>query len=450
MPKSDLLRIEDLSLDLKNFRTIPQKNEIEAIRTMTSISPDRFYGLMASILDDGLFLTENLIILKNDQMTVKEGNRRAAIMKLIHGIYELEQFTIPSNLRDKIKSLNDSWYEENVLIPCTIFEMAESKTVDRIVNLIHGKGEKASRDQWTSVARARHNRDENKKTEYGLDLLEKYLVNGQNVTLKQKERWSGDYPVTVLEEGIRKILERLGFKNFSDLIAKYPMIDLRVGLEDLIHDIGNGVIQFKHIRNLEIDFAHKYDIPLIEQSSEDDENDESDDEGSSNGTSKGKSKKKKTSKTAAATNTSRFVKTLLRKFHPRGDNRQKVVTIRDEMRNLDISKTPLAFCFLLRSIFEISAKAYCKDHEIKIVDKKGNNKKLVDLLHEITNHLTKDEKDKTMVKTLHGALTELAKPKGILSVTSMNQLVHSESFSVIPSDVCTLFGSIFPLLQEMN
>jgi hypothetical protein len=51
---------------------------------------------------------------------------------------------------------------------------------------------------------------------------------------------------------------------------------------------------------------------------------------------------------------------------------------------------------------------------------------------------------------LHGAMTEIAKTEGILSVTSMNQLVHNTTFSVTTGDVCTTFGNIYPLLEAMN
>ena len=72
------------------------------------------------------------------------------------------------------------------------------------------------------------------------------------------------------------------------------------------------------------------------------------------------------------------------------------------------------------------------------------------VLRDITNHLTKNKADKERTKQLHGAMTELARPEGLLSVTSMNQLVHSPKFSVTTGDVCQLFGNIFPLLEAMN
>ena len=105
-------------------------------------------------------------------------------------------------------------------------------------------------------------------------------------------------------------------------------------------------------------------------------------------------------------------------------------------------------------MFEISAKAYCADHGSSggpsYLKKNGTNKSLAVILKEIQNHITKNNTDKEKMKELHGAITELAKPEGLLSVTSMNQLVHNTSFSIQANDISILFGNIFPLLEEMN
>lgn len=117
---------------------------------------------------------------------------------------------------------------------------------------------------------------------------------------------------------------------------------------------------------------------------------------------------------------------------------------------LDIKKTPMAFCFLLRSAFEISAKEFCSENNISIVKKGNQNKTLAELLNDAVNHLTEDGKNPGMQKVLHGARTEITKSEGILSVTSMNQLVHNSTFAIAPSDICTIFGNIYPLLEAMN
>ncbi|WP_395005150.1 hypothetical protein, partial [Undibacterium sp.] len=157
---------------------------------------------------------------------------------------------------------------------------------------------------------------------------------------------------------------------------------------------------------------------------------------------------------AVAIGDPRAVKRTLRKFSPLGNNRQKVVTLLKEILKLKLDDNPIAFCFLLRSMFEISAKAYCDDHQTvggpAYTKANGDHFTLADILEKITKHLTNTMQDLAKVKVLHGAMTELKKKDGILSVTSMNQLVHNPLFSVIPKDIAILFGNIYPLLEAMN
>lgn len=486
MPLAKFIDIKDLYLDLKNPRTVPQENEEKAIETMISIKPDRFNAVMESILDDGYLTTESIIVLNDGQYTVKEGNRRIAILKLIHGIYDKKNYAIPSNIQNRIDDLTPEWLAANRSIPCGVYSTDEADLVDKIVNLTHAKGEKASRDPWTSVAKARHNRDVKGGTELGLDLLEKYLKDGKNINQSQKERWSGDYPLTVLDEALRKVYERTEFASVSDLVNAYPKINHRLALEEILLDVGQERIGFKQIREKEVDFllpyglAPKVDTTKEETAPPDDDptnkagstkgtpapqqlNDKTP-EGGTSGTPEAESPELPEIPTTPAPSqpekpkspqlgTPKYVKGVLRKFNTKG-NRQKVVALKAEMCELNIQKTPMAFCFLLRSAFEISAKAYANDNGISIekTNKKGDvqNKTLAELLREIVSHLTNNGKNKGMEKELHGALTEITKSEGILSVTSMNQLVHGTTFSIPASDICTIFGNIFPLLDAMN
>ena len=110
----------------------------------------------------------------------------------------------------------------------------------------------------------------------------------------------------------------------------------------------------------------------------------------------------------------------------------------------------LAFCFVFRSMVEISAKAYCTDNGLSMTKSGGKEKTLVEILRAAAHHLTKSQSDMAMVKALHGAMTELGKGDGLLSVTSMNQLVHNPRFLVNPSDIAILFGNVFPIVEAMN
>ena len=131
MPTTAQIEVSNLKLDLKNFRTVPQKKEADAIKAMISIKPDRFFAVMESIIEDGYLPTENIIVLKDGtDNIVKEGNRRVAALKLIHGLYKLSDFGLPTSIIDSINNIDPKWKTENLKVPCTIFSAKEADKVD--------------------------------------------------------------------------------------------------------------------------------------------------------------------------------------------------------------------------------------------------------------------------------------------------------------------------------
>lgn len=177
MPTTKSIPVKDLVIDLSNFRTVKQTSELNAIKAMIAISPGHFWALTESLATDGYLPTDTVIVLKSGAkaatLLVKEGNRRVAAMKILLNLIETDDLGIPASTLAIIGSIDATWRAENSQLPCAVFEPADAALVDRIVTRAHGKGEKAGRDQWNPVARARHNRDVNKKSEAGLDLLEK-------------------------------------------------------------------------------------------------------------------------------------------------------------------------------------------------------------------------------------------------------------------------------------
>ena len=144
-------------------------------------------------------------------------------------------------------------------------------------------------------------------------------------------------------------------------------------------------------------------------------------------------------------NDERSMRRSLRTLKLFGPNRSKVETLRKEALKLKLKDNPIAFCFLLRSMFEISAKAYCQDHASdptppKSTKADGTDRTLSEVLRDVVSHLTQNGSDKQMQRLLHGPLTEIQRKDGILSLTSMNQLVHNSSFTIIPNDIPILFS----------
>lgn len=462
--KSKSIPVKSLSLDLTNYRTVAQSKELAAIKALIAVDTDRFWALMESLLDDGVLPTENVVVLDDPKLgyVVKEGNRRTAALKMIHGHIKATHFDLPPEIADKIASLPKDWKSANDEVPCAVYQPSESQIVDRIVSLTHGKGEKAGRSNWKSIARARHGREKNGADEPGLDLLEKYLKHGSNLTGDQLEQWAGDYPLTVLDEAMSKLAPRLGFKSSRELEVAYPKSNKK-NFDRLLQEIGIESLTFKKIRDLTSDFAIRYGaapVPAVPpggiQSVTSGSASSTANASPSASTSTASAKKvKSTKQKAVAFADPRAVKRALKSFVPRGKGREKVVALKLEIAALHPAKHPHAFCFLLRSLFEISAKAFCDDHAAdpkgpKSVNSKGEDRKLAEMLRDIVNFMTKNNSDRQKLRLLHGAMTELVKANGLLSVVSMNQLVHNPRFSIREGDICSLFGNIFPLLTEMN
>lgn len=468
MPQVKHLKVKDLSLDLRNFRTVPQESEEKSIHAMISINPVWFWALLESILTDGYLHTENIIVLeKGQESIVKEGNRRVAVLKLILGLVDRKRIAVPPELEVRIKKVTAKWKVDNDSIPCAVFDASEADKVDKIITLTHGKSEQAGRDKWNAVARARHNRDFSGASEPPLDLLEAYLKNGKNRTPVQAEQWAGVYPLSVLEEAIKRLAGRFECGSSRELADKYPHnLDQVAVLENVLRDIGAGTLGFDTIRNS--DFGTAYGLPPVPSTTKTSGSTSAGGTASGTGGATGGSAASgSTSSTgatnppaakkpkAAASDDPKAVMRVLRKFKPKGLGREKVVLLLNEMRTLKIERQPHSFCFLLRSMFEISAKVYCDDHKGKAgaptaTKAGGEDKRLVDLLKEVIHHMTNGSTDAIMKKVLHGAMADLAQPDGLLSVTSMNQLVHNKSFVMSEKPICRLFFNIFPLLEKLN
>lgn len=472
------IKVADLKIDLTNYRTVPQPDEEHATNALIAIHPNYFWGLMESLLDDGYSPTENIVVLKQkESYIVKEGNRRTASLKLIHGL--TKNVELPPHIQKRIDNLDSHWIVQNEAIPCVVYAAKDAAFVDKLVARTHAKGDTAGRDKWNSVATARYARDQLKKSEPGLDLLETYLVSGKNRNPHQAERWSGEYPLTVLNEVLQKVAPILKVKGAADLASSYPSKHKKL-FDEILFDIGTGTLGFKEIRNTSQSWAENYGLTVPgstgnpsggSSSSSGTAGTGAGGGGSSAGTSatagggsagtsattgggSSGTKGKANSTKAYASNDPKAVRKILSQFKVKGSGREKIATLLIEIRTLNITNHPHAFCFLLRSLFELSAKAYCVDHKkagapsSKKAD--GSDRPLRDLLRDIVKHSTQNGADKAKVRLLHGPMTELGRTDGLLSVISMNQLVHHPSFSVAPSDICILFGNVFPLLEELN
>ena len=467
-------------MDLLNFRTMPQRSERAAIKALIDLKTERFWALMESLIQDGYHPTENIIVLlKDGKNIVKEGNRRIASMKLILGL--ATGIELPDHIKTLILGISADWKKQNSSVPCAVYPDIEIEVVDAIVSRTHGYDEKAARLQWETVARVRHSRDYAKTSEPALDLLEKFIKHGRTATENQKATWAGVYPLTILEEAVKRLAPCIGYQKSTDLVDEYPKQHATM-IDKIVFDIGRDALSFKHIRSSTPFWGDQYGFKAVDSA----KSSNSLSAGSvplsgNNGpvlssSAPGKSPSSNPAASGVAIsspagtptsgknkailalplNDPKSVKRKIKSFRIKGgDGRDKIETLRQELLVLKLQRHPHAFCFVLRSMFELSGKAYCAEFKASggpnTHDRNGKDRPLAELLDLVSQHiLAQSPQDNHKKKLLHGALAVLSHNDSLLSVTSMNQLVHNPNFSVTPGDIAVLFHNIFPLLEAMN
>jgi len=472
MPTSQTIPVRKLRLDLKNFRMLPQPDEVSSVHAMIMIAPNKFWGLLDSLVADGYLLTDNIIVLRNPkgQLVVKEGNRRVACMKLIHKLIQDPRIQIPLARAQAIDALSREFLKVHSELPCVVYEMAEASVVDRLVTLAHGKGESASRDAWESVATARHNRDMKNASEPALDALEKYLKRGSNCSKDKVDQWGGSFPLSLLAEVLQRLAPLFGEKNGTSLAGAYPSIPHLKTFDQIVWDVGMEAISFPKIRADRNYFTTHYNLvdpnPAKQAaaagvggnsnaaSGAGGSNSGSGTAGSTSPASSGAAKNTRGKNKTATIDSPAGVKQLLRTYAPRGKDAQKLATLVGELKLLNIAKTPFATCFIIRSIIEIAAKQFAAANGVSMIKQTPNgpkDKPILTVLAECRAELVKGHPPKDPhVRSLDNAMATLSNKRGSVSIDALAQLHHHPRFAIKVSDLCIEFSNIFPLLKELT
>lgn len=470
MPKITPHPVNDLRIDLENYRTLPVTTEIEAVHALISLNPDYFWDLTRSLIASGYDGTENIIALKSGKggvLIVREGNRRIGSLKLIHGILPSGKFEVPADIEAMLTKLPQSWKTENAEVPCNVYEEKDAEIVKRLVARTHARGETSGRLNWKAIARARYNRNELLGSEPGLDLLEAYLQSAKNISEEDREYWGGEYPLTVLDEALQRIAPRLNFSTAREVVKKaLADASLQKILGKVIHDIGTDTLQTRHLRPSS--WGPQYGFPEAPAPVA-----SATAPTSVSGASSAPSSTISAAPLAAvpvaavpvisgasgktvrtlALGDPKSVRRELRRFVPKGKRSSKVVDLLEEAKQLKFEKTPICFCFLLRSMFEISVRDYCATYRLPTTEvKKGGTreKSLADLLVDAGAHIVSTTSDSGIKGKIRTASAEIKSPHSLLSVSVMNALVHSATATITPAHIISGFHKIFPLLVELN
>lgn len=479
MQRNKQISVKSLKLDLKNFRALPQTNEIEAIRSLYSAAPDWYEALLVAIAEEGYLSLEEIGVLKEgNQKIVLEGNRRVSIFKILLGIIPLRKLNIPfkASTIEKIESITEEWKLQNSKIPCMVFEDAEEPLLRRIVRRTHGNDDLAGRKPWESISKARESRDVQKIPVPELDLLERILEVGHHHNEENAKKWRSNFKFTVFYEVIRKFCTNWKI-SLSDLRDRYATNDLPAPtmdvLERVVADIGNGLIAYKQIR--QTSFYEGYDLSplptvpgsaLIGHDPKPTESHALNNEKGNSSTAQsantkelqgGQPQEKKTlSTTSSPTSTHsrtilpgtiRHSAGLIKEINPTGfKSKDKLAVILREMQKVNNDETPNAFGILMRTLIDLSVTEFCETNQLKL--KKDILIEKIKTAHAYILNMSSNRA--ATERELTTAFNALMDPTSAVSTALLNVITHRRNALATPGSLRIGFANIMPFLHALG
>ena len=469
---NQVLPLTQLKLDINNFRHPHVEDEASCVNCLNASNPSAYVGLLQSILSDGYLPTENILVIESEGgcYTVMEGNRRVSLLKLIHGLIQLDSVNIDDQLRAMVRSAPEDLKRETREISCSVYSASEMALVKRIVARIHAKGDSAARRPWEAIGKARQSRSEGNR-ESALDLLEKVLEINNIVAPEERYQWLLNYPLTILQEILPKICGALGIP-IEDVPANIQTMDGGDRVTEIVIGIGRGDVHFRNIR--ESDFLDRYGIiaashqgvesaidaragGIIGDTTTSDVSPAMRVNGDSTSAVAGG---------AVGALTHRRIQTIrvklrrcLQKIGVYGGNREKIKKLILEMKGLDAEKTPLIFAYSLRSLIDMSAHAYAKENDIPVFISTGSHGEhkavaLSSLIETIKGHIVANSpywairENKNRLESASRRCTQTR--QSFLSISDLNDIIHNTTTLVNPQLLESEVPIIIPLISAMN
>lgn len=450
------IAIRNLMLDKDNFRHPHADSEIEIVNLLNTANGTLYHGLLKSFLAEGYLPTENILVIKVGQTgyRVAEGNRRVSLLKLIHGLIDVEATNLSQTLKNDIHNAPTQLKRDTGAVSCSVYSEEETEKVRKIVARIHAKGSDAARCPWDAIGKARQNRSEG-GSEPALDLLERVIATDRTLTDDERYFWQLNYPLTILQEILPKIAGILGVST-SAVVSGCAVGSYGPALTSIVLGIGRKTIHFQDIRNS--DFLDQHGIrsarggrpdtssPAAGQSQQDQA-------GSTTNETLGGVRRPRMQSIHAR------LRKCLREICVFGNDREKIKKLINEMIALDAEKTPLIFAYSLRSLIDISAHAYAEENNIPVSHPAGAHGEtvgysLASVLAQVKDHIVSNRPNwavRTNKKGLENALRHCTQTSlSFLSISDLNCLVHDRSSIVTPQLLEAEVPVIVPLIKAMN
>jgi len=246
------IQVTDLFLDVRNPRfDAIHEGQADAIEAMVHRLGDKLLALATDVVDNGVDPTSLPLIVpiagRKAQYTVREGNRRVVVLKLLHNPDLAADAWTGTRIR-RLRALATRFKEGPIReIRCVL--VTDEKAANHWIGLRHrGESEGAGLVGWGTEESHRFDaRSGNKSLELqALDFV-KQNAKLDDATRKKVE---SKFPLTNLARLLSNpdVLATLGLeKNGSELVTSYPEGEILKGLTRVVKDIATGVVKVRDI-----------------------------------------------------------------------------------------------------------------------------------------------------------------------------------------------------------
>lgn len=480
IPTVKVIALSRLRLDTANYRhgNMGNVSEVEIVNAILKESKNqkRYKALINKFNEEGFTLSELPIVQPipgSQRYKVLEGNRRVSILRLIHGYIPLENINLSSYFKKLLSSFQDDFKEITRKIRCEVYPPTEEGTRAAFQEIarLHSGGD-AARDDWTSIAKARQERDCLINRHYELDLFERfcdcYPCDGKYA--EALEDWRLSFKLDQLDEAT-KYLSKLyglgtdGAKFLSEQYEKLPE-SFRSRLENVICAIGNNETQYvRDIRDEHFWKKHDFSTPredelqqfrALRSESKTTSPVKTGAPGASEETStetpgKETGGKMPRPKSIPGSDTHKGIVKQLNMIHFTNERYWKLQTLHKELVKLAKYDLPNVFAIALRSFLDIASVIYCDHHNCLKADKRSIKNRVSGAIDHIKQFAPGWKDNEQAQKLLENARNYLTKDT-LLSISQLNEIVHNKdnSFTVTKETIMRDLGKIIPLMLALT
>jgi len=444
--------IQDLELDLHNYRLNPQPDQRAAVREMILLQGSKLVTIAKDILAIGVSPFDLPMVTPSEDnpnvYTVLEGNRRVAALKCVH----------EPNLANET-SQHKAFVELNKLAPTAPYELlcsivSSKEAAFEFIRRKHDTGlEGAGTETWTAVMKERAAADQGRGTPTH-NALEFVLKNADLDPAIRDEVSGHKFPITNLRrilESTAKVKTVLGLepdektRSFKTSADKGWTLDV---LTEMVTTVASGRFNGKPFNVRDIIDKTQREQFLNEVIAKHPKPAGRSAVWSVNATTE-VATKISPSKPRIRLNPH----TIDRKFLIPVDCRLKIPSgkandIYDELRRkIEVQRSPNAAGILFRVFIEFSAEHYIRQKGVAMKPApKGGDHRLVDKLKAIIKDM--EAKNVLTSKEMAKISQMISNPSSLVSVYTLNQYVHNPNLIPSASELKSSWSSIQLFIEK--